>query len=74
MEDFLSDATVLIATGCGLFSLVITYYVGYVSGKNKANTVTYSALNTLITEWNKLIRQMPIMPASGPKLDIRKKT
>ena len=74
MEDFLSNATVLIATGCGLFSLVLVYYVGYTTGKNKANTITYAALNTLITEWNKLIRQMPIMSAPGPKLDIRKKT
>ncbi len=74
MEDFLSNATVLIAMGCGVFALAITYYVGYISGKNKANTITYAALNTLIIEWNKLIRQMPIMPAPGPKLDIRKKT
>ncbi len=73
MEQFISDATVFIAIGCGVFALAITYYVGFVTGKNKANTVTYAALNSLISDWNSLIRRMPSMTA-GPRLDIRKKT
>ena len=70
MADFLSTATVLIAAGCGIFSLGLTFYVGYLVGKNAANTTTYAALNDLITEWNKLIRHMPVMPPA-PRLGAR---
>lgn len=73
MIEFISNATIIIAVIAAASALSLVFYVGYITGKEKANTVTYAALNNLIIEWNRLIKQMPPMPSPGPKLDIRKK-
>jgi len=70
MSEFISDLTIFVFVGCSAFALALTFYVGYVTGRDRANKTTYAALNDLITGWNKFLRRMPQDP--GPKLDVKK--
>lgn len=50
--------TISFAAATGLAALGISYFVGYLTGKDSANKTTYKAINSLVTDWNKLLKRM----------------
>lgn len=57
----------ILGIACGLIAMALVYYIGYITGKNSANKTTYAALNSLINDWNSMLRRMPVV--TGPTLD-----
>lgn len=57
----------IIGIACGLLALALTYYIGYITGKNYANKTMYASMNSLINDWNSMLRRMPTV--TGPSLD-----
>lgn len=58
---------IILGSACALLALALTFYIGHITGKNSANTSTYAAMNSLINDWNCMLRRMPVM--TGPTLD-----
>ena len=58
--------TISFAVLAALAALGVSFAIGYLIGKDKANKMTYKAINSLITDWNKLLKRMT--HGDAPKL------
>lgn len=58
---------IIVGGVCVLLAMTLTFYIGHITGKNSANKTMYASMNSLINDWNSMLRRMPVI--TGPFLD-----